>query len=49
MDKAYKGLMKKEKSLEKDTKKILKKDHARDKMVEAGKKSMKMGAKKGSC
>jgi hypothetical protein len=41
MDKAYKKLIKKEKSLEKDTKKVLSKDKARDKFVKAGKKAMK--------
>ena len=41
MDKAYKKLIKKEKGLEKDTKKILAKDKARDKYVDAGKKAMK--------
>ena len=41
MDRAYKKLIKKEESLKKDTKKVLAKDHARDKMVEKGKKAMK--------
>jgi hypothetical protein len=43
MDKLYKGLIKKEKSLEKDTKKVLSKDAKRDKLVEKGKKKMKKG------
>lgn len=38
MDKSYKKLIVKEKDLEKDTKKVLAKDHARDKMVEKAKK-----------
>ena len=41
MDKAYKKLIKKEKSLEKDTKKVLAKDEKRDKYEEKGKKSMR--------
>lgn len=41
MDKQYKKLIKKEKSLEKDTKKVLAKDEKRDKLVTAGKKAMK--------
>lgn len=41
MDKAYKKLIKKEKSLEKDTKKVLDKDEKRDKFVRAGKQAMK--------
>lgn len=45
MDKSYKKLIKKEKSLEKDTKKILDKDEMRDKFVKAGKKAMKKGGK----
>ncbi|CAB4121617.1 hypothetical protein UFOVP1357_40 [uncultured Caudovirales phage] len=44
MDKEYKKLLKKEKSLEKDTKKILAKDEKRDVLVEKGKM-----AKKGKC
>jgi hypothetical protein len=43
MDKEYKSLIKKEKSLEKDTKKVLSKDAKRDKLVEKGKKKMKKG------
>jgi hypothetical protein len=43
MDKQYKKLIKKEKSLEKDTKKVLAKDKARDSLVEKGKKAMKKG------
>jgi hypothetical protein len=43
MDKAYKSLIKKEKVLEKDTKKVLAKDKTRDKFVNAGKKEMKKG------
>ena len=38
-----KKLIKKEKSLEKDTKKVLAKDATRDKFVDAGKKAMKKG------
>jgi hypothetical protein len=38
MDKAYKGLLKKEKALEKDTKKVVAKDKGRDRMVEKAKK-----------
>lgn len=41
MDKAYKGLLKREKSLEKSTKKVLEKDEKRDKYVKAGKKALK--------
>lgn len=41
MDKAYKNLIKKEKGLEKQTKKILDKDEKRDVFVKAGKKAMK--------
>jgi hypothetical protein len=44
MDKAYKGLLKKEKSLEKSTKKVLEKDEKRDTLVRKGKM-----AKKGKC
>lgn len=40
MDKAYKKLIKGEKVLEKDTKKVLAKDKTRDKFVEAGKKAL---------
>jgi hypothetical protein len=43
MDKDYKKLLKKEKSLTKDTKKVLEKDEKRDKLVKAGKKAMKKG------
>ena len=45
MDKSYKKLVKEEKHLEKDTKKVLSKDAKRDKFVEAGKKAMKHGKK----
>ena len=38
MDASYKKLIKKEKALEKDTKKVLSKDKARDKMVDKAKK-----------
>jgi hypothetical protein len=38
MDRDYKKLIKKEKVLEKDTKKVLAKDSARDKMVDKAKK-----------
>jgi hypothetical protein len=41
MDKAYKRLIKEEKRLEKDTKKVLAKDEKRDKFVKAGKKALK--------
>jgi hypothetical protein len=41
MDKSYKKLIKVEKSLQKDTKKVLDKDAKRDKYVEKGKKAMK--------
>lgn len=41
MDKAYKNLIRKEKSLEKATKKILNKDEKRDKLVKKGKDAMK--------
>ena len=41
MDKAYKRLIKEEKRLEKDTKKVLAKDEKRDKFVEKGKKAMR--------
>lgn len=40
MDKDYKKLLKGEKKLEKDTKKVLSKDEKRDKFVEAGKKAL---------
>jgi hypothetical protein len=43
MDKDYKRLIKKEKGLEKDTKKILDKDEKRDKFVKVGKKAMRKG------
>lgn len=43
MDKSYKKLLKKEKSLEKDTKKVLAKDESRDKLVKKGKDAMKKG------
>jgi hypothetical protein len=43
MDKSYKKLIKKEKSLEKDTKAVLSKDAKRDKLVEKGKERMKKG------
>lgn len=43
MDKDYKKLIKKEKSLEKSTKKILSKDKARDHLVEKGKMAKKKG------
>lgn len=45
MDKQYKSLIKSEKSLEKKTKKILAKDHTRDKFVKAGKKALKNKSK----
>lgn len=45
MDKAYKKLIKQEKTLEKDTKKVLAKDEMRDKFVKAGKAAMKKGKK----
>jgi hypothetical protein len=41
MDKAYKSLLKKEKGLEKATKKVLAKDESRDRLVTAGKKALK--------
>ena len=41
MDKSYKKLIKVEKSLQKDTKKVLDKDAKRDIYVEKGKKAMK--------
>jgi len=41
MDKEYRGLMKKEKGLIKDTKKIISKDKLRDKLVEKGKMASK--------
>ena len=41
MDKFYKKLVKEEKHLEKDTRKVLAKDKARDKLVEKGKKAKK--------
>lgn len=43
MDKAYKGLLKKEKSLEKGTRKVLEKDEKRDSLVKKGKAAMKKG------
>jgi len=43
VDKAYKKIIKKEKSLEKDTKAVLKKDAARDKLVEKGRKMKTKG------
>lgn len=45
MDKEYKSLLKKEKSLEKETKKILHKDEKRDKLVNLGKKVEKIKKK----
>ena len=47
MDKSYKKLLKEEKHLEKDTKKVLAKDKARDALVHAGKKAKKAMKKKG--
>jgi hypothetical protein len=44
MDKDYKRLLKKEKSLEKDTKKVLAKDKRRDELVEKGRM-----VRKGKC
>ena len=41
MDASYKKLIKKEKSLEKDTKKVLAKDAKRDKLVAKAKKMKK--------
>lgn len=41
MDKQYKKLLKEEKHLEKDTKRVLAKDKVRDKFVKAGKKALK--------
>ena len=41
MDKSYKKIIKKEKSLVKDTKAVLKKDSSRDKLVDKGRKAMK--------
>jgi hypothetical protein len=41
MDKSYNKLIKKEKALESDTKKVLVKDKARDKIVDEAKKKMK--------
>lgn len=41
MDKAYKKIAKDAKKVEKDTKAVLIKDKARDKLVKAGKKAMK--------
>lgn len=41
MDKDYRKILKKEKSLESDTKKVLEKDKSRDRFVKAGKKAMK--------
>jgi hypothetical protein len=38
MDKSYKKLIKKEKALESDTKKVLAKDKTRDKIVDKAKK-----------
>lgn len=43
MDKQYKKIMKKEKSLISDTQAVLAKDKARDKMVKKGKIAMKKG------
>ena len=43
MDRQYKNLIKKEKGLEKATKKVLDKDEKRDKLVDKGKKAMKKG------
>lgn len=43
MDASYKKLGKEAKMIEKDTKKVLSKDKARDKLVEKGKKAMKKG------
>ncbi len=41
MDKQYKKLLKEERHLEKDTKRVLAKDKVRDKFVKAGKKALK--------
>jgi hypothetical protein len=41
MDQQYKNLIRKEKGLEKATKKILDKDEKRDELVKKGKKAMK--------
>lgn len=46
MDKDYKKIIKKEVSLEKDTKKVLAKDEKRDKFVAAGKKALDKSKKK---
>ena len=43
MDKAYTKLGKEAKKIEKDTKEVLKKDKARDKLVEKGKMAKKKG------
>ncbi len=47
MDKAYKGIIKKEKGVIKATKKVLEKDEKRDSLVKAGKKAHKAMKKKG--
>lgn len=41
MDKDYKKLLKEERHLEKDTRKVLSKDEKRDRFVKAGKKALK--------
>ena len=47
MDRSYKKLLKKEKSLESDTKKVLAKDEKRDSLVAAGKKAKRKMKGKG--
>jgi hypothetical protein len=47
MDKSYKKLIKKEKALESDTKKVLSKDKARDKKFDKEKKEVKKMKGKG--
>lgn len=50
MDKSYKKLLKEEKHLESDTKKVLAKDEKRDSLVAAGKKAKhKMKKKTKGC
>lgn len=43
MDRDYKKIVKEAKKIEKDTKSVLNRDKARDKLVEKGKKAMKKG------
>ena len=47
MDKEYRSLLRKEKALEKSTRKVVSQDKKRDKYIDAGKKMMKHKGKRG--